>query len=140
MAADRVIANLWQGDAFELQNAHAYTYVVSAAIERRPTREVRYLHVKLDDAPVAWQATREWRDAVRYAAKSAAEHVKRGDRTLIVCNAGLNRSGLIVAMALRYLGYRPEFAIMHVKAARGLNALSNQSFVVAVKHMPLEEP
>ena len=137
MAANRVATNLWQGDRAELANAAAYAFVVSAAIERHPPRAVRYLHLKLDDVGTAWRTMPEWRRAVLYAAAKVAEHVHRGDKTLVVCNMGLNRSGLIVAMALRMLGYLPEEAIMRVRAARGVRALSNLTFEDAVRNMPL---
>ena len=44
------------------------------------------------------------------------------------CAAGLNRSGLVVGRSLIDLGYGPAEAILKVRAARGMWALSNVAF------------
>lgn len=59
---------------------------------------------------------------------SVATLVRSGQRVAVNCAAGLNRSGLIVGRALIELGYTPADAILKVRAARGVWALSNVAF------------
>ena len=54
---------------------------------------------------------------------------KRGQRVLIRCQAGLNRSGLITALVLIREGYTAEEAIRLQRAKRGNWVLFNQEFV-----------
>ena len=53
-------------------------------------------------------------------------------RVLVTCFAGLNRSGIVVAQALKCAGHSPEKAITLVRAARGPHALGNRAFVDAL--------
>lgn len=55
--------------------------------------------------------------------------VRRGDRVLIRCQAGLNRSGLIVAATLVELGHTAEESVRLIRRARGIYALSNPHFI-----------
>ena len=54
---------------------------------------------------------------------------KSGDRVLIRCQAGLNRSGLVTALILIKDGFSPESAINMIRESRGEDALFNTSFV-----------
>lgn len=49
-------------------------------------------------------------------------------KTLVHCQAGLNRSGLITAYALVLSGYKPELAIDLLRAKRSPVVLCNQTF------------
>jgi protein-tyrosine phosphatase len=53
---------------------------------------------------------------------------KQGDRVLIRCQAGLNRSGLVTALILIKDGLSPERAIALIREGRGEDALFNQNF------------
>lgn len=68
-------------------------------------------------------------DGVRTAARTVAERVKGGKRVLVHCAAGLNRSGVVSARALMFLGVPVTEALARVRAARGPFALSNRAFV-----------
>ena len=57
-----------------------------------------------------------------------AEHVRAGDKVLVNCMSGLNRSGLLVGRALVALGYLPLEAAELIRRARGPHALSNREF------------
>lgn len=48
--------------------------------------------------------------------------------TLVHCQAGLNRSGLVAAAALCLRGYQPKLAIQELRDARGPQVLSNSVF------------
>jgi hypothetical protein len=53
---------------------------------------------------------------------------KAGKRVLIRCQAGLNRSGLVMALVLIRDGFTPEDAVELIRAQRGHMALCNSRF------------
>lgn len=53
---------------------------------------------------------------------------KKGKRVLIRCQAGINRSGLVMALLLIREGYSPEDAIDLMRHKRGEAVLANQHF------------
>ena len=67
--------------------------------------------------------------AIHELGTRVAEHLRRGDRVVINCMSGLNRSGLLVGRALVGLGSPPIEAVELVRKARGPHALSNRQFV-----------
>lgn len=54
---------------------------------------------------------------------------KRGKKVGIRCQAGLNRSGLIVALVLMKAGYTADQAIALIREKRSKHALFNKKFV-----------
>lgn len=69
-------------------------------------------------------------DAVRAAGK-VIKLINENKRVLVTCYAGMNRSGLVCAIALCKGpdGLTPEEAINLIRGARGEHALSNMDFV-----------
>ena len=65
---------------------------------------------------------------LRKAVDFAHQQWKSGDRVLIRCQAGLNRSGLVTALVLIKDGYLPAEAIELIRAQRGEYALCNHHF------------
>jgi hypothetical protein len=65
---------------------------------------------------------------LRKAVDFAHQQWKSGDRVLIRCQAGLNRSGLVTALVLIKEGYNPDQAIDLIRAQRGEHALCNSQF------------
>ena len=65
---------------------------------------------------------------LRRAVDFAHQQWKSGDRVLIRCQAGLNRSGLVTALVLIKDGYSPSQAINLIRAQRGEDALCNYHF------------
>jgi hypothetical protein len=65
---------------------------------------------------------------LRKAVDFAHQQWKSGDRVLIRCQAGLNRSGLVTALVLIKEGYSPAQAIDLIRAKRGEDALCNYQF------------
>ena len=65
---------------------------------------------------------------LRKAVDFAHQQWKSGDRVLIRCQAGLNRSGLVTALVLIKEGYSPDQAIDLIRAQRGEDALCNSQF------------
>lgn len=67
-------------------------------------------------------------DRLRDAVEFAHARWKAGDRVLIRCQAGLNRSGLVTALVLIKEGHLPIDAINLLRAKRDRDALCNQDF------------
>jgi protein-tyrosine phosphatase len=71
---------------------------------------------------------------VREVAAFVAALVRSGRRVLVHCTEGLNRSGVIAARALMYMGWTAHDAIERIRDRRGpsedgLAALSNERLV-----------
>lgn len=62
----------------------------------------------------------------------ASERWRAGARVLVRCQAGVNRSGLVVGLILARSGWDPETAIDQMRAARSPWVLSNEHFVAAL--------
>jgi hypothetical protein len=80
----------------------------------------------------------------------AHKHWKKGDRVLIRCQAGLNRSGLVTALVLMLAGVSADDAISCIRRYRSPDALFNteyvswllsegESFIGALKNRALQE-
>jgi protein-tyrosine phosphatase len=90
-----------------------------------PTNHI-YVHYPIEDADSI--------DAkVREVARFVANLVSTGNRVLVQCVQGLNRSAMVLARALMFLGESPERAIRLIRYKRGqdegFGALGNESFV-----------
>jgi protein-tyrosine phosphatase len=66
---------------------------------------------------------------LRQAVEFGYARWKAGDRVLVRCQAGLNRSGLVSALILIKDGATPQEAIETIRTHRGEDALFNTSFV-----------
>lgn len=65
---------------------------------------------------------------LREAVEFGYSRWKSGDRVLIRCQAGLNRSGLVLALILIKDGWTPAQAINLIRESRGQDALCNSQF------------
>ena len=63
------------------------------------------------------------------AARWAHERWSRGERVLVRCQAGINRSGLVAALVLMIAGYSAHEAIQLLRQGRSPFALCNDAFV-----------
>ena len=61
--------------------------------------------------------------------KWAFDRWNAGERVLIRCQAGLNRSGLVTALTMMHAGYEPADAIRQIRQQRSQMALFNHHFV-----------
>lgn len=57
------------------------------------------------------------------------------DRVIVVCQQGMNRSGLVTGLLLRALGEDAESAIARIRTERP-GALSNETFVALIRDWP----
>ena len=67
-------------------------------------------------------------DRLRQAVDFGYDRWKQGDRVLVRCQAGLNRSGLVLALILIKDGLKPAEAIARIRDNRGDDALFNRDF------------
>jgi protein-tyrosine phosphatase len=132
----KIVPHLWQGGYLspgQIDVPLALHVACAAEIvpSRNSAREVVHLPLH-DQTDVNWVDLPDWRDAVTSAAELVALTVQRKRDTLATCHLGLNRSGLVVALALCKLGFAPDAAIAMIRWARGHIALSNPRFVEAI--------
>jgi protein-tyrosine phosphatase len=66
---------------------------------------------------------------LREAVDFANNRLQNGDRVLVRCQAGLNRSGLVTALVLIKQGFSAQSAIDLIRKHRGADALFNHNFV-----------
>lgn len=132
--AFRVHGNLWIGSAPPIGHivAQHFDCLVLSAMEYPPHAgcfpRVETLSVSLNDdgSPMV---KREAAEAVRAAGK-VISWLRGRKRVLVTCHMGLNRSGIICALALcKGKGMSPDQAVKTVREARGPNALRNQYFL-----------
>lgn len=64
-----------------------------------------------------------------------ADLVSEGHRVLVHCRMGLNRSALVIATALTYLGMNGAEALSHLRGIRP-GALFNETFAEHVRGLP----
>lgn len=121
-----VVDNLWQGGCEQgLKLDDDFVKVVSLypweQYELGPNTE--RVEVKMYDSHDGV----DWGDLDR-ASDEVLEGLTRG-KTLVHCQAGLNRSGLVAAVTLMKLGYTAQQAIDILRATRSPLVLCNQTFV-----------
>ena len=125
---DAVIPGLYKGDfPAGTVDWSRFDDVVSLTIEDVPGVRLQVgglrMHVTI------WDDEMVDPTGVRTAARTVAERVTAGKRVLVHCSAGLNRSGVVSARALMFMGVPVAEAIAKVRSARGPDALSNLDFV-----------
>ena len=132
-----IAPNLFQGGTDDLDVIHL------AQTNNRPRTDLPF------DAIVtmyAWARPADWKvqefrygvpdasitdidlDRLRQAVDFGYDHWKQGDRVLVRCQAGLNRSGLVLALILIKDGLKPAAAIARIRDNRGEDALFNRDF------------
>jgi len=133
-----VVPGLWQGghdvrsqDRTACVVGDEFDLVVSLASREGygPAEGVEHVVVRMADAGVDGSLG----DRVGELAARIASAVQDGDRVLVRCSGGLNRSGLVTAAALVRLGHQPDEAIALVRRARGPWALTNPGFVAHLR-------
>jgi predicted protein tyrosine phosphatase len=106
---------------------HDFDTVVTAYVSANPcslgVKELRYTFFDGNMADFHPENDLFW------LVREAHADWKAGKRVLIRCQAGINRSGLIMALVLIREGYSPEEAIEQIRDKRCEAALSNRKFV-----------
>ena len=103
---------------------------VHCAYELRPdgveNTVPRFLWVRLDDSRAL---TPKELVAAKQAAYEAAGAIRSGQRVLISCSMGINRSGLVAGLALKYLGWSGAAAIELLRLRRSPKVLAREEYV-----------
>jgi protein-tyrosine phosphatase len=132
-----IVPNLFQGGTDDLDVIHL------AQVNNHPRKDLPF------DAIVtmyAWARPADWNvqefrygvpdasisdidlNRLRQAVEFGYDRWKAGDRVLVRCQAGLNRSGLVLALILIKDGLTPQEAINCIRENRGSDALFNADF------------
>ena len=145
-----VLPNLWQGgtDDFDTVNdarAHNegafitksdFDTVITAYAWAQPAdwlvKEFRYPFYDGDMKDIDFKQ-------IYQAVRIAHEDWKAGKKVLIRCQAGWNRSGLIMALVLIKEGYSAQEAIDLIRKQRSPHALCNARFVAWLLSLPKAE-
>jgi protein-tyrosine phosphatase len=128
----RVLGDLWIGSAPPIgwTVGQHFDCLVLSAMEYPPGPscfpKVETIAVSMNDdgTPMRRQ---EMAEAVR-AAGRVLSWLKARKRVLVTCHAGLNRSGLVLALILIKDGLTPQDAIARIRDHRGEDALFNRDF------------
>jgi len=129
-SSDEVTPRLWQGAAPDpLKSYDGFDVLVLCAREVQPRfRRFKGTVIRAPFVDTPYPTDVERKIAIR-AAREVAKRLRKGQKVLVTCAAGLNRSGLVVALALRMATQmHPEEIIRRIRAARGERALSNPAF------------
>lgn len=112
-----------------------YDLWVAVAEECEPVISGDVRWYPLNDEEYDWQTMKGRIAAQRIleAAKVVAAFDFAGKAVIVSCHMGLNRSGVVAALALVLEGATPDEAVESVRAARGPLALCNRSFVELVR-------
>lgn len=86
------------------------------------------MRVPLDDGPPPDKVARM---RIRRAAREIADRVRRGQRVLVTCWQGRNRSGVLAGLALVDLGVPPTEAVRRIRTRR--DGLTNPHFRALVE-------
>lgn len=144
-----ILPNLWQGGTYDndkvgdkhhqfdiptisrIEFDSVYTFYAFANPVDWMVKEYRYGYY---DSPDTEFPIEEFKRIVI----NAHADWKRGERVLIRCQAGLNRSGIITALVLIREGYSPSEAIQLMRDKRHYLVLFNEEFEQWLLKQPLE--
>jgi protein-tyrosine phosphatase len=143
-AEDRtaIYRTLWQGakpaQGWDLAH-NGFQAVVLCAPDYQPPsaafHNVAVIRCPFEDNPEAPPTDAEVAMVDRVA-KQVALRVRRGEKVLVSCFAGLNRSGLVTAKALyRLTGWDGRTLVQYIRSRRPV-AFSNRFFVELLSKLP----
>ena len=138
-----ILPRLWQGGTAERDQLHnskhfstatkdqPFTSVVTLDAQSQPVKwGVKEYRFGIEDGPIEREQIKD----ILKAADWAYEQWKTKETVLIRCQAGANRSGLIMALVLMKDGWSAQKAIDHIRLRRSF-ALSNSAFVAWLKEI-----
>lgn len=127
---NEVTPRLWQGAAPDpIKPYPEFDAIVLCANEVQPKFQ-RFkgdvIRAPFVDSP--YPTAKERRTAIRVA-REVGKRLRKGQKVLVTCAAGLNRSGLVVGLALKMRSrMHVNEIIKRIRKARGPLALSNPAF------------
>ncbi len=141
MNVSRIYDTIWQGaqpPTGPTLREMGFDVLVLCAREFQPPAKmfpgVTVIHAPNDDdSSVA--PSREQLDKALQAARQVVEAVRADKNVLVTCYLGLNRSGLVTALALYFLTGWPGWKCVKTVKLQRPNALGNQSFVKLLERL-----
>lgn len=146
--ASEIVPNLWQGSfprPGEFVRASGFDLLVLCAFEHQEPASsypgVKVLHApNYDDGEPEHRLDRDRLEIALRAAQQVADVVKSGRRALVTCAAGMNRSGLVSAIALHLIfGWDGDSCVQRVRNKRehwkGYRPLTNTDFTTAIRRL-----
>jgi len=132
MSRSEVVPNLFVGSKPSPGRHEGIDTIILTAMEYQPPANLfpgaEVIHVPLDDAPDRTMREDEIVGATK-ASLRVARRLRAGRRVLVTCAMGLNRSGLVAALAIHEVyGMSADEIISRLRRARGVWALSNPNF------------
>lgn len=134
--ADRILPHLYQGahpPEGPILRQFGFDALVLCALEHQNCNDypgLRIAAAPMDDCPTVPKKT------AHAAARFVTMAIRSGQRVYVACHMGLNRSGLVTALAVRELtGWSGRAAARMVQARRA-GALSNEHFLRYVESLP----
>jgi len=138
--ADEIVTNLWQGAVpprgLALRNLGFDLLVLCAREWQLPASDfpsVQVVRAPNDDGPDYSLTSIKLKTAIK-ASRMVTEAVQANKKCLVTCAAGMNRSGLVTAIALHQLfGWSGKACVEQIRAKRmgsdGYRPLTNPEFV-----------
>ncbi len=135
---NKIAENLYQGaipPKGEILSKKGFQVLVLCAEENQDTESYVDIQVICSPGDDTDDLDRFARDLVHWKISAArvANAVRKGKKVLVTCMAGLNRSGMVTALALHELtGWSGERIVKHIKSRRSY-ALCNDTFADYLK-------
>lgn len=144
--ANKIFGNIYQGprpptgDHLEKAGIHTVVLCAKEVIQGLEATGANFGSVQVikapsidaDDAPPPEHWIRGW----HAAAKRAAELSQAGHRVLITCQAGLNRSGVVSALAIHYITGWPGGKCAKIVQMSRPGSLFNAKFLEYLNGIP----
>jgi protein-tyrosine phosphatase len=139
MNTSRIYDTIWQGaqpPTGPKLREFGFDVLVLCATEFQPPANqfpgVTVIHAPNDDSDMT---SRDQLDTVLQAARKVAEAARADKNVLVTCYLGLNRSGLVTALALHLLTGWPGWKCAKTVKLQRPYALSNQHFVRLIERL-----
>ena len=138
--ADRILGgtrgrgSLWQGAASTVNIADMYGFdtIILCAQEWQPSMvgaRIEVIRFLSDDAPL----TRAHLQEAIFISGKVERRIRAGKHVLCTCFAGLNRSGLVTALAVMKLTKKPGREVVGYIQQKRDGALCNESFAATLR-------
>ena len=139
-----IIPNLWQGSrrsTWSYLSSKGFNVLVLCAEEWQPPKSAYPSSVEIIYAPNAddpfRQPTRNELLRAIQAGRDVALAIRRGKKVLVTCMAGLNRSGLVSALALHFITGDDGVTCMNRIHRKRPGSLRNQQFQQVLSRVPM---
>jgi protein-tyrosine phosphatase len=139
---NEIVPNLWQGSRNSIWThllVRNFDILVLCAEEWQPPKgvfpKVEVIYAPNSDDPLRAPTYNELQRAVQ-AAREIAAAVSKGKKVLNTCMAGLNRSGLVSALAIHFLTGEDGLTCMTKVRRKRDRALCNPQFQKVLSQVP----